>query len=270
VAQTNGASGTNIYLCDLQTRALTLVSSNYTPITISGSNYDLPVISGDGRFVVYRSYATGIVPGDLNPVPNVYRYDRLLGTNSDLTAGQAGSSPVLWDSKPAVNGDGGTVAFLSLGSGLVAEDLNRVPDAFAFALDVGMPLDSDGDGIPDWWMIQYFGHPTGQAGDLSLAQDDADGTGMSNLNKYLAGLNPTNPASVFRITSISPQGTNMLISWRAGGGRTNIVQAAAAVSGPYSNISPNIPLPGSGDVFTNYLDSTANPSLRFYRIKLGP
>jgi Tol biopolymer transport system component len=269
VAQTNGASGTNIYLCDLQTRALTLVSSNYTPITISGSNYDLPVISGDGRFVVYRSYATGIVPGDLNPVPNVYRYDRLLGTNSDLTAGQAGSSQVLWDSKPAVNGDGGTVAFLSLGSGLVAEDLNRVPDAFAFALDVGMPLDSDGDGIPDWWMIQYFGHPTGQAGDLSLAQDDADGTGMSNLNKYLAGLNPTNPASVFRITSISPQGTNMLISWRAGGGRTNVVQAAATVSGPYSNISPNIPLPGSGDVFTNYLDSTANPSLRFYRIKLG-
>jgi hypothetical protein len=61
----------------------------------------------------------------------------------------------------------------------------------------------------------------------------------------------------------------MLISWRAGGGRTNVVQAAATVSGPYSNISPNIPLPGSGDVFTNYLDSTANPSLRFYRIKLG-
>ena len=271
VAQTNISSGTNIYLCDLQTQALTLVSSNYTPIIFSsGGYYDLPVISADGRFVVYRSYASGIVAGDINPVPNLYRYDRLLGTNGDLTAGQAGSSPVLWDSKPAVNADGGTVAFLSLGSGLTVADLNRVPDAFAFALDVGMPLDSDGDGIPDWWMIQYFGHPTGQAGDFSLAQDDADGTGMSNLNKYLAGLNPTNPASVFRIISIAQQGTNMLIRWQAGGGRTNVVQAATAVNGPYSNISPELTLPGSGDVSTNYLDSVTNRSLRFYRIKLGP
>ena len=33
-------------------------------------------------------------------------------------------------------------------------------------------LDSDGDGIPDNWMMQYFGHATGQAGDLSRAQDE--------------------------------------------------------------------------------------------------
>ncbi len=271
VAQTSTNSSTNIYLCDLQTQALTLVSSNYTPILVSsGGNYDLPVISSDGRFVVYRSYATGVVPGDINPVPNIYRYDRFFGTNENLTAGQAGSSPVLWDSKPAVNADGGTVAFLSLGSGLAAEDLNRVPDAFAFAMDVGMPLDSDGDGIPDWWMIQYFGHPTGEAGDLSLAQDDADGTGISNLDKFLAGLNPTNPASVFRITSISPQGTNMLIRWQAGGGRTNVVQAAAALNGPFSDISPDISLPGSGDVFTNYPTPVTNRSSGFYRIRLGP
>ncbi len=271
VAQTNLTSGTNIYLGDLQTQAITLVSSNFTPIVSSTVGYsDLPVLSTDGRFVVYRSYAMGIVPGDTSPVPNVYRYDRYLGTNYNLTVGQAGTSPVLWDSQPAVNADGGTVAFLSLGSGLVTEDLNRAPDAFAYAIDVGMPLDSDGDGIPDWWMIQYFGHPIGQANDLSLPQDDADGTGMSNLDKFLAGLNPTNPASLFRITAISPQGTNMLISWQAGGGRTNVVQAAAAVNGPYSNISGDVSLPGSGDVFTNYLDTSTNQSTRFYRIKLGP
>jgi Tol biopolymer transport system component len=271
VAQTNTASSTNIYLCDLQTHAVTLVSANYSPIISGGGgNSDLPVISGDGRFVMYRSYATGLVPGDINPVPNIYRYDRLIGTNSDITTGQVGLSPILWDSQPVINSDGRTVAFLSLGSGLVTEDLNRAPDAFAYAIDIGQPLDSDGDGIPDWWMIQYFVHPTGQASDLSLAQDDADGTGMSNLDKFLAGLNPTNPASLFRITSINQQGTNMLISWQAGGGRTNVVQAAATVNGPYSNISPDISLPGAGDVFTNYLDSITNLSTRFYRIKLGP
>jgi hypothetical protein len=25
--------------------------------------------------------------------------------------------------------------------------------------------DSDADGIPDWWMLKYFGHPTGEAAD---------------------------------------------------------------------------------------------------------
>lgn len=271
VAQTNIASGTNIYLCDLQAQNITPVSSNFAPIMGGVSGYaDLPVLSADGRFVVYRSYAVGIVPGDTSPAPNIYRYDSLLGTISNLTVGQAGLSPFQWDSKPAVNGDGGTVAFLSSGSGLVSPDLNRAPDAFAFAMDVGIPLDSDSDGIPDWWMIQYFGHPTEQASDLSLAQDDADGTGMSNLQKYLVGLNPTNPASLFRVTAVNPQGTNTLISWEAGGGRTNAVQAAATVAGPYTNISPAIWLPGSGDVFTNYLDPVPNQATRFYRVKLGP
>ena len=50
--------------------------------------------------------------------------------------------------------------------------------------------DSDGDGIPDSWMLQIFGHATGLASDLSRAQDDADGDGMTNLQEYLAGTDP--------------------------------------------------------------------------------
>ena len=270
VAQTNITSSTNVYFCDLQTAAMTVVCSNFAGLGGRIGSSDLPVLSADGRFVVYRSYTVGVAPGDTSPAPNIYRYDSLLGTNSNLSAGQAGLSALPWDSAPAVSGNGGTVAFLSLGSGLVSPDLNRAEDAFAYALDPGMPLDSDGDGIPDWWMLQYFGHPTGLASDDSLAQDDADGTGMSNLQKYLAGLNPLDPASLFRIVSLNFQGTNTLISWQAGGGRTNVVQAADAVNGPYSNISPAVALPGAGDVFTNYLDTPANPATRFYRIKLGP
>ena len=65
-------------------------------------------------------------------------------------------------------------------------------------VSAGSPAaDTDSDGIPDWWTQQYFGHPTGQTGDLSRAADDADGTGQNNLFKYVAGLDPTNPASAF-------------------------------------------------------------------------
>jgi hypothetical protein len=54
----------------------------------------------------------------------------------------------------------------------------------------GVTVDNDGDGIPDWWMMQYFGHPTGQVSDQSLAQDDPANDDLSNLQKYLMGLNP--------------------------------------------------------------------------------
>jgi autotransporter-associated beta strand protein len=50
--------------------------------------------------------------------------------------------------------------------------------------------DTDVDGIPDWWMIQHFGHPTGEAGDLSLAGDDADSDGLNNFGEFKQGTNP--------------------------------------------------------------------------------
>jgi len=46
--------------------------------------------------------------------------------------------------------------------------LNRVQDVFASAQDA-LVADSDGDGIPDWWMLKYFGHANGQPNDLSRA-----------------------------------------------------------------------------------------------------
>jgi hypothetical protein len=54
----------------------------------------------------------------------------------------------------------------------------------------GRTVDTDGDGIPDSWMMEYFGHPTGLASDNTLAQDSYSGDGISNLQKYLTGMNP--------------------------------------------------------------------------------
>jgi hypothetical protein len=51
------------------------------------------------------------------------------------------------------------------------------------------PLDTDADGLPDAWEMQYFG---------TLAygpSDDPDGDGYTNLQEYQAGTNPNNAAS---------------------------------------------------------------------------
>jgi len=47
-------------------------------------------------------------------------------------------------------------------------------------------VDLDGDGLPDWWEVKYFGAITEQSG-----SDDYDIDGYSNLQEYASGTNPT-------------------------------------------------------------------------------
>ena len=102
------------------------------------------------------------------------------------------------------------------------------------------------------------------------------GKGMSNTNQFLLGLNPTNAASVFRITSVVPTGLDYVVTWKTAGVRTNIVQATSgAAGGGYSNnfqdISGTIIINIVGDAATNYSDvgGATNVPARFYRVRLG-
>lgn len=56
-----------------------------------------------------------------------------------------------------------------------------------------------GDGIPDDWQVRNFGLNNPNA----APNKDTTGTGQTNLFKYVAGLDPTDPTSVFRV-SVKP------------------------------------------------------------------
>ena len=131
--------------------------------------------------------------------------------------------------------------------------------------------DSDSDGIPDSWTQQYFGHPTGQAGDRSRASDDADGTGQNNLFKYVAGLNPTNPASVFlmNVTPVTGQPTQRVLTYNpvvsgriyTPESRTNLTFGSWAALTGYSGPTTN------GNQVT-VTDLNAVEPQKFYHIKI--
>ena len=131
-------------------------------------------------------------------------------------------------------------------------------------------IDSDGDGIPDSWMMQYFGHTTGLAADNSRAQDDADGDGVSNLAEYRAGTNPTNALSYLRIGSISVAGTNgVQVAWGSASNRlyTVLRSSTLATNQPaFTNLAEHILSTPPENVFFDTTITNASPF--FYRIKV--
>lgn len=57
----------------------------------------------------------------------------------------------------------------------------------SFVSPVFAEEDTEGDGLPDWWEIQYFG-------DLSQdGEGDFDGDDFTNLEEYEGGTDPTDP-----------------------------------------------------------------------------
>ena len=129
-------------------------------------------------------------------------------------------------------------------------------------------FDGNSDGLPDLWQLQHF---TSVSSPNAAPSADPDGDGLSNLKEYLTGTDPNNSASALRILGVTIQGSDVLITWRAGGGHTNVLQAMNGLGGVYFNISPNIVIPDAGDAVTNYLDkggATTTPC-RLYRVALG-
>ncbi len=68
--------------------------------------------------------------------------------------------------------------------------------------------DQDGDYIKDSWEVLHFGSITNCA-----PGDNPDNDGMSNLEEYIAGTDPTNSSSFFHITNVVTSATGIGIEW---------------------------------------------------------
>jgi len=135
--------------------------------------------------------------------------------------------------------------------------------------------DNDNDGLPNYWEQAHGINPLSATG-ANGADGDLDGDGVSNAKEYLAGTSPTDAGSAFRVTTVQPQGNDMLVTWTAVGGRRYVVQTNATPDNAgFTDLSPPISIPyipGTGETVTNYLHigGTANTPARFYRVRLLP
>ena len=87
------------------------------------------------------------------------------------------------------------------------------------------------DGIDDSWQVQYFGQPPNF---LAGPNADADGTGQTNLFKYVAGINPLDHSRfALSVLPVNGQaGQKNLVLQPLVNGRTYVVQFATSLTSP--------------------------------------
>jgi autotransporter-associated beta strand protein len=116
---------------------------------------------------------------------------------------------------------------------------------------------------PYWWLAQY-----GLTNFDAEASADTDRDGLKTWQEYIAGTNPTNPASAFRITA-----TNMIVQgktvirWSSESNRfytlsrtTNLMSGFSVLAG-----ASNLPATPPENVYTNLAPDSA---ATFYRISI--
>jgi len=88
-------------------------------------------LSANGRFIVFQSDASNLVPGDTNALSDIFLHDRKTGVTSLVSVDSAGSQALgggCYES--SVSGNGRFVAFSSFATNLVPGDSNETYDIF--------------------------------------------------------------------------------------------------------------------------------------------
>lgn len=119
----------DIYLYDKDTGAVERISVANDGTEANNSSDD-GQISADGRFVVFSSYASNLVPSDTNGAMDVFVRDRQDGSIYLVSVNTAGAQSNADCSDPDISDDGNFVVFRSAATNLAAGDLSSNTDIF--------------------------------------------------------------------------------------------------------------------------------------------
>jgi Tol biopolymer transport system component len=133
-SDTNGVR--DVFVKDLQSGAITRASTASTGGEANGIS-SCAAISGDGRYVAFKSAATNLVANDTNAADDLFVKDLQTGVivcASTTAAGVQGDDDCY---SLAISGNGRYVAFESFATNLVADDANATSDVFVKDLQTG-------------------------------------------------------------------------------------------------------------------------------------
>jgi len=125
----------DVFVYDRQTAQTTLISKAYDQPTTANGISETPFISADGRYVVFSSSATNIVPNDTNGWVDIFQYDRQTAQMTLITTPYDVTIPIngYYDSStPSISADGTQIAFSSRAYNLVSWDVNNFYDIFLY------------------------------------------------------------------------------------------------------------------------------------------
>ncbi len=154
----------DIFVHDLQFAATTRVSVSSAGVEANDSSDD-PSLSADGRYVVFESDASNLVPGDNNGHPDIFLHDRFLGLTTRVSVSSNGVQANEGSSDADISADGRWIAFESDASNLVDIDTNGLEDVF---------LHDTLTGTTQRLSVSYLGIPTD--GDSENPSISADGS----------------------------------------------------------------------------------------------
>jgi Tol biopolymer transport system component len=130
----NGAF--DVFIHDRQAGTTDCLSLDATGVP-GDSDSEFGVVSADGRFVAFRSFADDLVSGDANGTWDIFVRDRQSGTTERVSVASSGTEANGESNNPSISADGRFVAFESDASNLVAGDTNGALDVFVHDRQTG-------------------------------------------------------------------------------------------------------------------------------------
>jgi Tol biopolymer transport system component len=158
---------TVISLWNSETKEIELATPNRDGLPSPTGNCDTPVLSSNGRLLVFLSDATDLVTNQVDGAEfQIYQRDLLQKLTTLVSGNPFGAPGALESGFPAVNSDGTEVAFQSASSDLVSGDRNNRFDVFVRDVASGAIRLISG-AMPNAAVIPAFGFSATKASSLS-------------------------------------------------------------------------------------------------------